>query len=498
MDDAKQSQPFLSKIRSSKAFILTVVNLAVFTDAYLYALIIPVLPFALVERLHFQDDDDVQRWIGILLAAYGAGLLVGSPIAAWFADRGDSRQGPYLWGLIALAASTVAFSLGQSTSVLFVGRLVQGASSAVVHTVGNTILADTVGEAGVGPAMGLIGMSIAFGVLIGPVVGGVLYHNYGYLAVFVSAYALVALDFLLRILLLPSPKKANVKADATYGTFSSAQEENARTPPDGTPHQTNCSSRPPNTTSTDPLLSSSQKEVPERHRHPMLTLLTTPRMLTAILADFMQSVVLTGLETTLPLRIKLLFAYNSKQVALVFLVLTIPSFGAPLVGLLSDRIGAKTVVSLGFSLLAPFLILLRLINNHHDNHDEGGGGGGGESQVALLCLLLLFIGLALNMTAVPAFAEAMYVVDDEAAARPGVFGPRGAYAQAFALMTIAYAAGSLVGPFVGGLLAERVGWDGLTLGCGIVCGLCALPCLYATGGRRRSPVRSSGAQGSCS
>lgn len=131
----------------------------------------------------------MQRWIGILLAAYGAGLLVGSPIAAWFADRGDSRQGPYLWGLIALAASTVAFSLGQSTSVLFVGRLVQGASSAVVHTVGNTILADTVGEAGVGPAMGLIGMSIAFGVLIGPVVGGVLYHNYGYLAVFVSAYA---------------------------------------------------------------------------------------------------------------------------------------------------------------------------------------------------------------------------------------------------------------------------------------------------------------------
>lgn len=51
------------------------------------------------------------------------------------------------------------------------------------------ILADTVGQAGVGPAMGLIGMSIALGVLIGPVIGGVLYHNYGYLAVFISAYA---------------------------------------------------------------------------------------------------------------------------------------------------------------------------------------------------------------------------------------------------------------------------------------------------------------------
>ena len=46
-------------------------------DAYLYALIIPVLPFALVERLHL-DEGDVQLWIGILLAAYGAGLFLGS------------------------------------------------------------------------------------------------------------------------------------------------------------------------------------------------------------------------------------------------------------------------------------------------------------------------------------------------------------------------------------------------------------------------------------
>ena len=58
-----------------------------------------------------------------------------------------------------------------------------------MHTVGTAILADTVGQEGVGPAMGFIGMSIALGVLIGPVVGGFLYHTYGYLAVFISAYA---------------------------------------------------------------------------------------------------------------------------------------------------------------------------------------------------------------------------------------------------------------------------------------------------------------------
>lgn len=109
-------------------------------------------------------------------------------LVAYFADRGNSRQGPYLWGLITLAASTVAFSLGRSKWVLLVGRLVQGVSSAIVHTVGTAILADSVGQDGVGPAMGFIGMSIALGVLIGPVIGGLLYHRYGYLAVFISAY----------------------------------------------------------------------------------------------------------------------------------------------------------------------------------------------------------------------------------------------------------------------------------------------------------------------
>ena len=46
-------------------------------DAYMYSLIIPVLPFALLERVQIHQDE-VQQWIGILLAAYGAGLLVGS------------------------------------------------------------------------------------------------------------------------------------------------------------------------------------------------------------------------------------------------------------------------------------------------------------------------------------------------------------------------------------------------------------------------------------
>ena len=75
---------YLTELRSSKLYIYTVINLAVFTDAYLYGLIIPVLPFALVERVKLQQDE-VQRWIGLLLAAYGAGLIIGARESCLFA-----------------------------------------------------------------------------------------------------------------------------------------------------------------------------------------------------------------------------------------------------------------------------------------------------------------------------------------------------------------------------------------------------------------------------
>lgn len=399
-----------------------------------------------------------------------AQLLSSSPnqvaIAGWFADRSSSRRGPYLLGLLALAISTVALSVGRSTTILFFGRLVQGASSAIVHTVGMAILADTVGEAGVGPVMGFVSMSIALGVLLGPVVGGVLYDALGYVAVFVSAYLLIALDWALRVLMV-IPEKAGKEAttrgadgEHSYGTFSpeSMGLLDPLTPPSPSSSSSCASSTLP-----------SSQPPPSPPRNAILTLLTTPRMLAAILADFIQSVALTGLETTLPLRIKLLFNYTSARVALIFLLLSLPSFAGPLIGHLSDTVGARIVMSLGFLLSGPLLLLLRFVD-----HDS-------SAQVAVLCVLLLGIGVALTMLSTPAFAEAAYVVAD---ADAGVWGQDGAYAQAFGLMSIAYAAGSLVGPFAGALLMELVGWEGVTAGIGVVCLVCAGPVLWASGRRR--------------
>ena len=121
--------------RSSKKFIYVVVNLAAFTDAYVYGLIVPILPYALTRHANVPPAD-VQKWTGILLGAFGAGLFVASPIAGYWADNTVSRRTPYLTGLIALTASTVMYSLGSQVVILVIARLVQGASSGFVYCTG--------------------------------------------------------------------------------------------------------------------------------------------------------------------------------------------------------------------------------------------------------------------------------------------------------------------------------------------------------------------------
>ena len=70
-------RPILLSFRSSQAFITAVVAYAVFTDQFLFAVIIPVAPFTLHERVH-TPTNKVQYWIALLLGVYGVACLITS------------------------------------------------------------------------------------------------------------------------------------------------------------------------------------------------------------------------------------------------------------------------------------------------------------------------------------------------------------------------------------------------------------------------------------
>ena len=150
-----KSKPIGLAWRSSTLFIVSTVGIGLFTDLFLYGLVVPILPFILEDRVSLSQDQ-IQSHVSALLAAYaGASVLFSLP-AGIIADRVPSRQTPFLIGLFALLAATLMLFLGQNVPVLVVARILQGTSAAVVWTIGLALVMDTVGPENLGKTIGSV------------------------------------------------------------------------------------------------------------------------------------------------------------------------------------------------------------------------------------------------------------------------------------------------------------------------------------------------------
>lgn len=150
-----KSKPRGLEWRSSSLFIVSTVGIGLFTDLFLYGLVVPVLPFLLQDRIHLEPAQ-IQSHVSGLLAAYAAASALCSLPAGLIADRGSSRQLPFLVGLTALLVATLLLLLGQTVAVLAVARVLQGISGAVVWTVGLALVLDTVGPDNLGKTIGSV------------------------------------------------------------------------------------------------------------------------------------------------------------------------------------------------------------------------------------------------------------------------------------------------------------------------------------------------------
>ena len=103
-------------------------------DMFLYGVFVPVVPFALRSRSHVPTDQ-VQYWVALLIAIYGGSLLVFSLAAGWLADHTSSRRSSLLLGLLALLGASVLLNIGANMTMLVIGRVLQGASAAVVFVI---------------------------------------------------------------------------------------------------------------------------------------------------------------------------------------------------------------------------------------------------------------------------------------------------------------------------------------------------------------------------
>ncbi|KAG0155851.1 hypothetical protein PDIDSM_3024 [Penicillium digitatum] len=439
---------------SSQSFIVTTISLSMFTDLFLYAMIAPIMPQALVSRAGVAFEDR-GYWNSVLLIAEAVSALTCCPVFGYMLDVSGTRQGPYLSGLGLLFASMVILTASRSVTWYIIARVVQGAATAMVSVAGLSIVTEAVDRASLGQMIGYLGTAMTLGFMSGPLLGGLIYKVGGFYAVFGMAFGIVALDFFLRLAVV---EKRIAERWLCLTDGEQPTQENGyipEQPPYGALETRTSCGQTVTEISTSPLA--------------LGKLLKQPRILLSLWAVIIGALVVSAFDATLPVFVENHFHWNVLGAGLIFLPGAAAAIFQPCFGFLSDRFGTKVITFASFAILAPSLICLRFVEENSPSH------------IGLLCVILGIVGMCIDLSEPALIVEMQRVLDDMESADPGVFGGRGAVAQAFSLENMAHFGGLALGPMVGGFGEFRSGWNNITLGLGVLSAVTAVPMLWLSG-----------------
>ncbi|PGG98480.1 hypothetical protein AJ79_08852 [Helicocarpus griseus UAMH5409] len=457
--------PIWLHFRSSKWFILWIV---------------PVIPFALTERIGI-DPSQAQKWTSILLTIYAAALLAGAPICGWWADRSRTRQVPFMFGLLLLAGATLMLALAKTLAVLVVARILQGLSGGVVWTIALAMLADRVGSSEIGAHLGTIVAARSVATIAGPLIGGIVYAKTGYYMVYITAFIFLGADVAFRLFMIEA--RVAKKWDPSIGHEVSQKESIHQKGSEYSEKASPTSNEERTRTDAQPEKSKVYRSV---HRlPPFITMLGSMRLLMALWGCSVLAILFGAFEAVIPLFVHATFHWDSSGAGIVFLAVLIPTFISPGVGWLADKYGSRWLVAGGYLLTTIPLILLRIVSEN-TMHDK-----------VVFCVLLAFCGGLPMLFEVPVQVEIVLSVEEKMRENPEHYGEQGAYAQAFGLGNVTYALGLIIGPIWGGYVIESAGWGILTLTLGVMCCATAFPAAVWTEGnifKRKKPNNRGGVE----
>jgi DHA1 family tetracycline resistance protein-like MFS transporter len=195
------SEPEAPSDRPPVAAFATVF-ITLFLDLVAFGIVIPVLPYY---AEHFGASPSV---VTLLSTSFSLSQLAMAPVLGRWSDR-FGRRPVLLVSIAGAAASQLTVGLAHSLWLVFLGRLVSGASSASVATA-QAYVADRVAPIHRAKYMGMMGSAIGLGFIFGPALGGVLSTPEHPELPFLVAAGLSAANFLLALWLLPESRRAAV------------------------------------------------------------------------------------------------------------------------------------------------------------------------------------------------------------------------------------------------------------------------------------------------
>ncbi|KAI5362737.1 putative major facilitator superfamily, MFS transporter superfamily [Septoria linicola] len=429
--------------RSSTSLVIFTSILGLFTETFLYGFVVPIVAYMFEVRLR-QDPAYTQRYISGLLFLAGFVALSSAPIIGHLADKTSNRRTLLLISLAGCTIGTVLLSATPSVWAVFLGRAFQGVAGQGAWIACFTMLTDKVDKKHFGKTLGFASSFVAGGVLVGPATAGTLLEWLGYWTAWSIPFALLAIDLIARLIMVEGPR---AKGPSSPGEDSDTVDE-------GEPNEAT-RLLPAEIQERSGTIIDDVKDGKAAAAKGFYQIMPTNGIIIVALINLvLLSAIVAALDATFPLHLRNVFGWGPAPVGLIFLCIQIPSMiMGPIVGWLRDHIGLREPTTLGWILLVPTIWMIEIPGSWELSFLDSKS----KTEVAFVGCVTAF-GVVSPLVRGAGTVQMTVTLSELEDRYPGTFGPHGGSSRMFSLAGIAFNVGLMVGPLLGGALADTFGF----------------------------------------
>jgi EmrB/QacA subfamily drug resistance transporter len=318
------------------------------------------------------------QWVPTIYLLAFASVI---PLTGWASERFGAKR-VWLTSLSAFMLGSLLCGLSGSVAELLASRVLQGLGAGMIMPVGQAILAQAAGPARTGRVMSIVGVPLLLGPIAGPVIGGVIVGSASWRWIFFVNLPVGAVALALAVWLLPGGITVLLYGLGTIGSGGASH-----------------GALPLAAIVTGLALVASFCIHALRTPHPLIDIRLFARrgFSAAALTNLMLGMALFGVALLLPLYFEIVRGRTPLQTGLLLIPQGLgAALAMPVAGSLTDRIGARPVVTIGVGLAAA--------------------GTAAYTQITALTPYwylagaLLLIGAGLGATIMPSMAAAFQTV----------------------------------------------------------------------------------------
>jgi len=306
----------------------------------------------------------VEYWIELSYAIPLIGMLLP---AGHLGDR-FGRKNVFLAGMILFGGGSGLLTLMPTFESMFVARVIEGVGAACIAANGGVLAVSVFPWNQRGQVLGIIGTAVALGLKFGPVMGGLLYDNFGWRSAFLINVAIGITFVIIGANVVPASRRSPGRTFDVWGALLFVIAMGCLLVIINQAPTWGWSSPQTLILSGGVVVFGSAFFWVSRHvKDPTidLSLYKSRNFTVAVAAAFISFLALTPINHLLPFYMEHVQGLHVSETGLVFITTTIAiAVTQPFSGRWADRIGSRPVASLGLLLEGLGLLTLAFIPLH--------------------------------------------------------------------------------------------------------------------------------------